>query len=110
MKQKMTLLLCLAFAVFTLFLGVGQVRAQIVYQAGANGYYIPDYFTTPNWANSPPLTKFVDSLPGICGATPGANALGQCIPVAVADTTTYPGSDYYEIESGYDQPDQSVFQ
>ena len=27
-----------------------------------------------------------------------ANNLGQYIPVAVADTTTYPGSDYYEIE------------
>ena len=25
------------------------------------------------------------------------NNLGQYIPVAVADTTTYPGSDYYEI-------------
>ena len=25
------------------------------------------------------------------------NELGQYIPVAVPDTTTYPGSDYYEI-------------
>ncbi len=29
-----------------------------------------------------------------------ANNLGQYIPVAVPDTTTYPGSDYYEIEIG----------
>ncbi len=69
----------------------------------------PDYFgTTPNYANSPlpavdPTTgvissgirKFVDSLPGL-GPT-GANNLGQYIPIAVADTTTYSGSDYYEI-------------
>jgi len=41
------------------------------------------------------IRKFVDSLPGL-GAG-GANNLGQYIPVAVADTTTYPGSDYYEI-------------
>ncbi|HXU92535.1 MAG TPA: hypothetical protein VFP33_02645, partial [Gallionella sp.] len=42
-----------------------------------------------------PLRKFVDSLPGL-GAT-GVNNLGQYLPVAVPDTTTYPGSDYYEI-------------
>ncbi len=38
----------------------------------------------------------MDSLPGL-GPT-GANNLGQFIPVAVADTTTYPGSDFYRIE------------
>lgn len=42
-----------------------------------------------------PLRKFVDGLPGLDAA--GANNLGQYIPVAVADTTSYPGSDYYEI-------------
>jgi FtsP/CotA-like multicopper oxidase with cupredoxin domain len=59
------------------------------------GNLIPDYFGVANWANSPPLTKFVDGLPGLGSAN--KNALGQYIPVAVADTTTYPGSDYYEI-------------
>ncbi len=60
---------------------------------------VPDVNGAANWANSPPLRKFVDALPGICGAgTAGENLLGQCIPVAQADTTTYPGSDYYEIE------------
>ena len=44
----------------------------------------------------PGIRKFVDSLPGL-GAG-GANNLGQYIPVAIADTTTFPGSDYYEIE------------
>jgi len=58
---------------------------------------IPDYFgTTPNWAFSPLLRKFVDQLPGL-GAT-NANNLGTFISVAKPDTTTYPGSDYYEIE------------
>jgi FtsP/CotA-like multicopper oxidase with cupredoxin domain len=44
---------------------------------------------------TPGLKKFVDTLPGL-GPT-GVNDLGQYIPVAVPDTTTYPGSDYYEI-------------
>ncbi len=73
----------------------------------------PDYYGLyPNYANSPlpvvtrdvggnitaitgGLRKFVDSLPGL-GPT-GANNLGQYIPVATANTTAYPGSDYYEI-------------
>lgn len=71
----------------------------------------PDYWgNIPNYANSPlpeldaagnvipgtGIRKFVDSLPGLGAAN--ANDLGQYIPVAVPDTTTYPGSDYYEIE------------
>ena len=60
---------------------------------------VPDYNTTPNWANSPPMRKFVNGLPLICGdGAAGENNLGQCLPIAVADKTTYPGSDYYEIE------------
>ena len=46
-------------------------------------YDVPDYFGVANWANSPPLRKFIDPLPSL--------------PLAVADTITYPGSDYYEI-------------
>ena len=47
------------------------------------------------------IKKFVDTLPGL-GASGAnnlvqANGLGQYIPVAVPDTTTYPGTDYYEI-------------
>jgi hypothetical protein len=44
------------------------------------------------------IRKFTDSLPGMGAAN--ANDLGQYIPVATPDTTTYPGSDYYEIELG----------
>jgi len=56
----------------------------------------PDYFTTANWANSPPLAKFVDTLPRL--GRGNANNLGQYIPVANPDITTFPGSDYYEID------------
>ena len=41
------------------------------------------------------LRKFVDGLPGL--GPSAANNLGQYLPVAVADTASYPGSDYYEI-------------
>ncbi len=41
------------------------------------------------------IRKFVDTLPGLTPA--GANNLGQYIPVAVPDTTTFPNADYYEI-------------
>jgi FtsP/CotA-like multicopper oxidase with cupredoxin domain len=74
--------------------GWSQTPAQLSRQTG-----VPDYYNTPNWANSPQLRKFVDTLPPLCGAAGSAtNNLGQCIPVAIPDKTTYPGSDYYEIE------------
>jgi FtsP/CotA-like multicopper oxidase with cupredoxin domain len=78
-----------------------------------NGYLVPHYFGPyPNYATSdlPRVTynldgsiasltggirKFVDSLPGLGPAA--ANNLGNYISVAVPDTTTYPGSEYYEI-------------
>ena len=41
------------------------------------------------------LRKFVDTLPGLGSGAP--NNLGNFIPVAHPDTSTYPGSDYYEI-------------
>ena len=61
-------------------------------QTGPNPF--TDY-TVPNFAYSPPLRKFVDSLPGL-GSTQ-TNNLGQYLPVAVPDINKYPGSDYYEI-------------
>ncbi len=42
------------------------------------------------------MRKFVNELPGLGAGA--ANNLGQYIPVAVPDTTTYPGTDYYIIE------------
>ena len=54
----------------------------------------PDYFGSPNWAYSPALRKFIDSLPGLNAP----NNLGQSIPTAKPDTITFPGTDYYVIE------------
>jgi FtsP/CotA-like multicopper oxidase with cupredoxin domain len=51
------------------------------------GAMVPDYFgTTPNWAFSPPLAKFVDPLVDLKTL------------IAKPDIVTYPGTDYYEIE------------
>ena len=41
------------------------------------------------------IRKFVDSLPGLTAAN--ANNLGNYLPVAVADTAAFSGSDYYKI-------------
>ena len=59
----------------TVFLGGGLFAAR-------RGY---------GYAQSPPLKKFIQALP-----TLGASG----IPVAVPDTTTYPGYDYYRITMG----------
>jgi FtsP/CotA-like multicopper oxidase with cupredoxin domain len=56
----------------------------------------PDYYTTANWAYSPPLAKFVDTLPGLTAGN--QNTAGQYLSVGNPDITTYPGSDYYEID------------
>jgi FtsP/CotA-like multicopper oxidase with cupredoxin domain len=72
----------------TLAVGLAKMTAVPILTPGVD-------YTKPHYAYSPPLRKFVDSLPGMTAA--GANNLGQYIPVAVPDTTTYPGDDYYEI-------------
>lgn len=82
--------------------------------AADNSLGVPHYFGPyPNYATSqlPTVTtdpttgavtsvsggirKFIDSLPGL--GPSGANNLGNYIPIAVTDKTTYPGCDYYEI-------------
>jgi FtsP/CotA-like multicopper oxidase with cupredoxin domain len=98
-------LTCLGVATGALLWGTGQASAQYVpppaLAPGVN-------YMLPNYANSPVLTKFVDPLPGVKAAgaaiqgwyynnaTVGPLA-GRNIPVAVADTTKFPGSAYYEI-------------
>jgi FtsP/CotA-like multicopper oxidase with cupredoxin domain len=66
----------------------------LLYPTGIGFNPVVDY-TKPNFAQSPNIRKFIDSLPGL-GAL-NKNNLGQYIPVAVPDTNSYPGSDYYEI-------------
>jgi hypothetical protein len=41
------------------------------------------------------IHKFIDALPQL--GPGGANLLGKFLPIAVPDTTTFLGSDYYEI-------------
>jgi len=95
--QRLSMMMAVLTAVAIHFLGVGTGEAVAAYR-GHRDTGIADYFNTPNWANSPPLRKFLDTLPGLDSAN--QNNLGQYIPVAIPDTTTYPGSDYYEIEMG----------
>jgi FtsP/CotA-like multicopper oxidase with cupredoxin domain len=68
----------------------------------ASGLPVTDYLggVIPNYANSPIIRKFVDTLPGL-GAD-NANNLGQYIPIAQKvtnpnGTDVYANTDYYEI-------------
>src|SRR5512135_2689283 len=45
-------------------------------------------YPTPSNSGTP-LRKFIDALPVLCSTA--TNSLGQCLPVAQADTTTYGG-------------------
>ena len=65
----------------------------------------PDYMSglVPNYANSPLIRKFVDTLPGlVIPSDPSTyvnkNNLGNYIPIATANTSLFPGSDYYDID------------
>src|SRR5512138_3168837 len=66
-------------------------------------WLVPEGETCTGPVQSGGIRKFVDQLPGLCGVSrpetdaAGKNDLGQCLPLATADTTTFPGADYYEI-------------
>lgn len=109
-RKVQTLFIAGVLAVSSIpFVWINQSRTVQAATLTMNPGGTPDYYTTPNYANSPlpefdangqiipgtGIRKFVDTLPGL-GAD-HANDLGQYIPVAVPDTTTYPGTDYYEI-------------
>ena len=69
-------------ATATAVLDNGIISAITIKKPGS-GYLIPG------------MRKFVDTLPGLTDA--GVNNLGQYLPVAVPDQTTFPGTDYYVI-------------
>ncbi|HEY4744881.1 MAG TPA: hypothetical protein VIH45_09510, partial [Desulfuromonadaceae bacterium] len=86
----------------TLLSAMAILFAPMVVAAASNPLYPPGIgfnpavdYTKANFSQSPNIRKFVDKLPGLGAAN--ANGLGQYIPVATPDTTSYPGSDYYEI-------------
>ncbi len=86
---------------------VGGVITNITVTNGGSGYVAPKVEITDASGSGAlasatiggiltgGIRKFVDSLAGLGPAN--ANNLGQYIPLAVPDTTTYPGCDYYEI-------------
>jgi hypothetical protein len=75
---------------------LGVQLGQAVAQSALTVYFQPTNELFSEHAQfSGGIRKFVDTLFGLTEG--GANNLGQYIPLAVADTTTYPGSDYYEI-------------
>ena len=94
-KRKFLFIMVLLLAAASLSWGIDQAGAQVVVPPGAAGFNPAVNYNLPNFAYSPNVRKFVDSLPGLGAAN--ANNLGQYIPVAVPDTTTYPGTDYYAI-------------
>jgi FtsP/CotA-like multicopper oxidase with cupredoxin domain len=99
---------------------VGGVITNIVVNPAGSGYTAPivtitgdgvDAAATPILALSADYTqnggirKFVDALPnlfiaGVNTVADADNDLGQYIPVAIPDKTTFPNADYYEIEVG----------
>lgn len=102
MKKKRILSIGLLAAAAAIWSGIptpasALTRAEVDALVRQTG--VPDYNSTPNWANSPILRKFVDDLPTLCtdDADP-KNNLGQCLPVAIPDTGIYSNEDYYEIE------------
>jgi FtsP/CotA-like multicopper oxidase with cupredoxin domain len=105
--RSVKLVMVAGFLLASPFGGNAKLEAAM---GGMDAGPVPDYYGSPNYANSQlpeidPVTnqvkpgtgirKFVDTLPGLGKAN--ANNLGNYIPVAIPDTTTYPGSDYYEI-------------
>ena len=95
---KLSRFMLLALIITVLFSGVGipaAMGATVCGQPVCLGFNPAVNYDVPNFANSPNIRKFVDSLPGLGSAN--ANNLGQYIPIATPDTTTFPGSDYYEI-------------
>jgi FtsP/CotA-like multicopper oxidase with cupredoxin domain len=82
-SRKLLMYLGLALTVAALPWGGGEAYAN----AGPAGVTF--------YANSPIMKKFVHSLPGLGAAN--KNDLGNYIPVAVPDTVTFQGSDYYEL-------------
>ena len=83
------------------------VPVNQLYPSGIGFNPVVDY-SKANFSQSPNIRKFIDKLPGLGapGCTVSApfgtgtcneNNLGQYIPIAAPDTTSYANSDYYEL-------------
>jgi len=96
-RYKRFILVSILLMVTVLSWGIDQSQAAPVLNPNVD-------LSKPNFAYSPPLRKFIDSLPGVTGgARPlnsalGASTLGQYIPLATAGILAgFPNDDYYEI-------------
>jgi len=87
----------------------GTPQAAGASQQNATNVSTPHYFTEANWAFSPIIRKFQDTLAGLGPANHSSIGADNYIPVAVPiktagctvapgnDCSPYSGSDYYEI-------------
>src|SRR5512137_1601216 len=96
-KRKVLIFVALLSAMFVMPWGADLVQGAPTLNPAVD-------LSKPNFAYSPPLRKFIDSLPGLgAGARPagsalGASTLGQYIPIATAGVLPgFPNDDYYEI-------------
>jgi FtsP/CotA-like multicopper oxidase with cupredoxin domain len=96
-RKRFQIIMSLTLAVGGFFCGVEQGRAAPTLNPAVD-------LAKPNYAYSPPLRKFIDSLPGLgAGARTantalGASTLGQYIPIATPGVLPgFPNDDYYEI-------------
>jgi FtsP/CotA-like multicopper oxidase with cupredoxin domain len=88
-KRVVVISITLALVLLAFVWGTGQGQAAPILNPAVD-------LSKPNFAYSPPLRKFMDSLPGLTSA--GTNSLGQFIPVATPGTLGgFPNDDYYEI-------------
>ena len=78
----------------------GALKVRTYYANSPQGMQV-DALTGAARDTGTALRKFVDALPGLGAPAfvgfPGNLTDGTYIPVAVGDTTTYPGSVYYEV-------------
>lgn len=78
--------------------GTGKTDVALQFDYGnsySNMFMFNSNGPTINLVPGSGIRKFVDTLPGL--GESNANNIGQYIPVAIPDTETYDGSDYYEI-------------
>jgi FtsP/CotA-like multicopper oxidase with cupredoxin domain len=86
-KRFLLIFTALALVTFSIPWGGNQAQAMQPLTPGVD-------YTKANYAYSPTtIKKFVNSLPGINTT----NNLSQQMPLATANTTIFPGCDYYEI-------------
>jgi FtsP/CotA-like multicopper oxidase with cupredoxin domain len=96
-KRRCLILRSLLLTLVVLTFGIDQGQAAPVLNPAVD-------LSKPNFTYSPPLRKFIDSLPGLgggarpAGSALGASTLGQYIPMATPGVLPgFPNDDYYEI-------------